>query len=111
MTERAPAVLIGWDAAELGVIEQLCVDGRLPALQSLRARITDANLLFKVRAASNEVKDREKRARWLNVILPVFFIWLVGAVISVLRAAGRSAAPRIPPPVPPASLAEGGTDS
>jgi len=38
MTERAPAVLIGWDAAELGVIEQLCVDGRLPALQSLRAR-------------------------------------------------------------------------
>jgi hypothetical protein len=31
-------------------------------LQSLRARINDASLLFKVRALSNEIRDREKKS-------------------------------------------------
>jgi hypothetical protein len=31
-------------------------------LQSLRARIDDASLLFKVRALSNEIRDREKKS-------------------------------------------------
>jgi predicted AlkP superfamily phosphohydrolase/phosphomutase len=33
-----PVLLVGWDAAESTLVDQLCAAGRLPALQSLRAR-------------------------------------------------------------------------
>jgi len=56
-------------------------------------------------------KDREKRARWMNVVLPVLFVWLCGAILWVVRAAGRGGKATIPPPQPPQSLAGGGTDS
>lgn len=35
---RVPVVMIGLDAAEAGLIEKLCEDGRLPNLQKLRER-------------------------------------------------------------------------
>lgn len=39
MTNTNPPVLmVGWDAADLTLIDQLCAAGRLPALQSLRER-------------------------------------------------------------------------
>jgi ABC-type uncharacterized transport system involved in gliding motility auxiliary subunit len=56
-------------------------------------------------------KDREKRARWMNVVGPLVVIWLVGAVIWILRAANRGARPNLPPPEPPQSATQGGTDS
>lgn len=61
--------------------------------------------------ARERLKERQKRARWLNVILPVFVIWIFGAAIWILRAASRGGKPRFAPPEPPRSLAEGGTDS
>jgi gliding-associated putative ABC transporter substrate-binding component GldG len=61
--------------------------------------------------AHEREKARETHARWLNVLLPVFFVWFCGAVIWVLRAASRGGAPRIPVAEPPESLSQGGTDS
>jgi predicted AlkP superfamily phosphohydrolase/phosphomutase len=37
-TNPPPVLMVGWDAADLALIDQLCAAGRLPALQSLRAR-------------------------------------------------------------------------
>lgn len=38
MNQSAPVLLIGLDAAELTLVERLCDEGRLPALQALRAQ-------------------------------------------------------------------------
>jgi predicted AlkP superfamily phosphohydrolase/phosphomutase len=38
MNTNAPILMIGLDAAEVTLIEQLCATGRLPAIQSLRER-------------------------------------------------------------------------
>ena len=38
MTPHAPVLLIGIDAAEVSLVERLCVAGRLPAIQALRER-------------------------------------------------------------------------
>ncbi|HEX5138583.1 MAG TPA: Gldg family protein [Planctomycetota bacterium] len=71
----------------------------------------EAAFRTRIDEAREHQKDRENRARWMNVVGPVLVIWLVGAVIWVLRAANRSAKPMLPPPEPPQSLSEGGTDS
>ena len=38
MTRHAPVLMIGLDAAELSLVEELCATGQLPALESLRLR-------------------------------------------------------------------------
>ncbi len=38
MTQRAPLVLIGLDAAEISLIDDLCAHGQMPALRALRER-------------------------------------------------------------------------
>jgi hypothetical protein len=71
----------------------------------------EATFRTRIDEARERQKDREKRERWINVIVPVFVIWLCGAVIWILRAASRGGKAKLPPPEPPQSLAEGGTDS
>jgi hypothetical protein len=56
-------------------------------------------------------KEREKRSRWWNLILPLLIIWGCGGLVWVVRAANRSATANIPRGVPPRSLSGGGTDS
>jgi gliding-associated putative ABC transporter substrate-binding component GldG len=76
-----------------------------------KGEMEEATFRTRLDEARERQKAREKRERWLNVIGPVFVIWLVGAVIWVLRAANRGKKAVLPPPEPPRSLAEGGTDS
>jgi len=74
-------------------------------------KMDEAAFRTRIDEAREHQKDRENRSRWMNVIGPVLVIWLIGAVIWVLRAANRSAKAMLPPPEPPQSLTEGGTDS
>ncbi len=76
-----------------------------------KGEMEEATFRKRIDEAAEMQKAREKRERWLNVIGPVFVIWLCGAVIWILRAANRGGKAVLPPPKPPQSLAEGGTDS
>ncbi len=73
--------------------------------------IDEATFRRRIDELSQQRKAREKRSRWINIVLPILFIWVCGAVVWVVRAANRSGPVRIPPPVPPQSLKDGGTDS
>lgn len=76
-----------------------------------KGEVDEAGFRHSLDEIRESAKDRQKRSRWLNVVLPLFLVWLCGAVLWVLRAASRGGTPRIPPPAPPKSLAGGGTDS
>ncbi len=73
--------------------------------------IDEASFRRRIDELSQQRKAREKRSRWINIVLPILFIWVSGAVVWVVRAANRSGPARIPPPTPPQSLKDGGSDS
>ncbi|MFI5404031.1 MAG: hypothetical protein ACHQ1G_13915, partial [Planctomycetota bacterium] len=73
--------------------------------------IDEATFRRRIDELGQQRKASEKRARWINIVLPILFIWVCGAVIWVVRAANRSGPVRIPPPQPPLSLKDGGNDS
>jgi len=73
--------------------------------------IDEATFRRRIDELGQQRKASEKRARWVNIVLPILFIWVCGAVIWVVRAANRSGPVRIPPPQPPLSLKDGGNDS
>jgi hypothetical protein len=73
--------------------------------------IDEASYRSRIDALVEARKDREKRSRWWNLVLPLLIIWGSAGLVLVVRAANRSAKPNIPAAVPPASLGGGGTDS
>jgi ABC-2 type transport system permease protein len=81
------------------------------AERAKRGDIDEEELTHIYRTAEEEQKARWKRSRWINILVPCFLIVLAGAVVWVVRAANRASPARIPPAVPPESLAGGGMDS
>jgi gliding-associated putative ABC transporter substrate-binding component GldG len=81
------------------------------AERAKRGDIDEEELTHIYRTAEEEQKARWKRSRWINILVPCFLIVLAGAIVWVVRAANRASPARIPPAVPPESLAGGGMDS
>jgi hypothetical protein len=79
--------------------------------QAEAGEIDEATYRARIDGMVEARKEREKRSRWWNLILPILFIWTPGAVVWVVRAANRATPARVPAAVPPASLTGGGIDS
>jgi ABC-type uncharacterized transport system involved in gliding motility auxiliary subunit len=116
--------LVDWLAGSADLIavrakhfdDRKLVDRSDERLKELQEKVQSGDLSVEearrqMQSTEDEQRAERKRSRWLNIILPCFVIAFGGAIVWVVRAATRAGRAKVPPPVPPTSLAEGGTDS
>jgi len=88
---------------------QIVDEGFNDELESLAKKATDGEISEdEYREGMELAKERQKaswkRSRWFNILMPCFLVLFAGAVVWIIRAAGRGAEAHVPAAVPPRGL-------